>query len=40
VKARPTEKLPGGKFFIESYAAQKYDNPLKLTAPSLLPPWT
>ena len=23
----PTEKLPGGKFFIESYAAQKYDNP-------------
>src|SRR5258708_23773159 len=23
----PTQKLPGGKFFIESYAAQKYDNP-------------
>src|SRR5712675_2824693 len=23
----PTEKLPGGKFFLEKYAAQKYDNP-------------
>ena len=23
----PTEKLPGGKFFMENYAAQKYDNP-------------
>jgi len=23
----PTEKLPGGKFFIEKYNAQKYDNP-------------
>jgi branched-chain amino acid transport system substrate-binding protein len=23
----PTEKLPGGKFFLENYAAQKYDNP-------------
>ena len=23
----PTEKLPGGKFFMEKYAAQKYDNP-------------
>src|SRR5881392_2762658 len=23
----PTDKLPGGKFFMESYAAQKYDNP-------------
>ena len=23
----PTEKLPGGKFFIEKYSAQKYDNP-------------
>src|SRR5438067_8438779 len=23
----PTEKLPGGKFFTENYAAQKYDNP-------------
>jgi branched-chain amino acid transport system substrate-binding protein len=22
-----TEKLPGGKFFLEKYAAQKYDNP-------------
>jgi branched-chain amino acid transport system substrate-binding protein len=22
-----TEKLPGGKFFMENYAAQKYDNP-------------
>src|ERR1700730_4868577 len=22
-----TEKLPGGKFFLENYAAQKYDNP-------------
>src|SRR5215471_3983531 len=23
----PTEKLPGGKFFMEKYNAQKYDNP-------------
>ena len=23
----PTEKLPGGKFFMEKYSAQKYDNP-------------
>src|ERR1051326_2930162 len=23
----PTEKLPGGKFFMENYTAQKYDNP-------------
>lgn len=23
----PTEKLPGGKFFMEKYTAQKYDNP-------------
>jgi len=23
----PTEKLPGGKFFLEKYNAQKYDNP-------------
>lgn len=23
----PTEKLPGGKFFMEKYQAQKYDNP-------------
>ena len=23
----PTEKLPGGKFFMEKYDAQKYDNP-------------
>jgi len=23
----PTEKLPGGKFFMEQYDAQKYDNP-------------
>jgi branched-chain amino acid transport system substrate-binding protein len=23
----PTEKLPGGKFFLEQYNAQKYDNP-------------
>ena len=23
----PVEKLPGGKFFMENYAAQKYDNP-------------
>ncbi len=23
----PTEKLPGGKFFLENYAAQKYDSP-------------
>jgi branched-chain amino acid transport system substrate-binding protein len=23
----PTEKLPGGKFFMEKYAAQKYDSP-------------
>lgn len=23
----PTEKLPGGKFFMDNYAAQKYDNP-------------
>src|SRR6266545_3809193 len=23
----PTEQLPGGKFFLENYAAQKYDNP-------------
>ena len=23
----PTDKLPGGKFFMEKYAAQKYDNP-------------
>ena len=23
----PTEKLPGGKFFMENYNAQKYDNP-------------
>jgi branched-chain amino acid transport system substrate-binding protein len=23
----PTEKLPGGKFFLEKYTAQKYDNP-------------
>jgi branched-chain amino acid transport system substrate-binding protein len=23
----PTEKLPGGKFFMEKYEAQKYDNP-------------
>jgi branched-chain amino acid transport system substrate-binding protein len=23
----PTEKLPGGKFFLENYTAQKYDNP-------------
>ncbi len=23
----PTEKLPGGKFFMEKYVAQKYDNP-------------
>jgi branched-chain amino acid transport system substrate-binding protein len=23
----PTEKLPGGKFFMEKYIAQKYDNP-------------
>jgi branched-chain amino acid transport system substrate-binding protein len=23
----PTEKLPGGKYFIENYNAQKYDNP-------------
>ena len=27
MKALPTEKLPGGKFFLEKYAAQKYDNP-------------
>mgnify|MGYP001282602568 CR=1 FL=1 len=23
----PVDKLPGGKFFMEKYAAQKYDNP-------------
>jgi branched-chain amino acid transport system substrate-binding protein len=23
----PTEKLPGGKFFLEKYGAEKYDNP-------------
>jgi branched-chain amino acid transport system substrate-binding protein len=23
----PTEKLPGGKFFMQKYSAQKYDNP-------------
>src|SRR6266852_1488960 len=23
----PTEKLPGGKFFLEKYEAQHYDNP-------------
>ena len=23
----PTDKLPGGKFFMEKYSAQKYDNP-------------
>ena len=23
----PTEKLPGGKFFLEKYTAQNYDNP-------------
>ncbi len=23
----PTEKLPGGKFFMDNYTAQKYDNP-------------
>ena len=23
----PTEKLPGGKFFLEKFAAEKYDNP-------------
>jgi len=40
VKARRTEKLPGGKFFMENYAAQKYDNPPEATALSLLPPWT
>jgi branched-chain amino acid transport system substrate-binding protein len=23
----PVEKLPGGRFFMEEYSAQKYDNP-------------
>ena len=26
-EGRPTDKLPGGKFFMEKYNAQKYDNP-------------
>jgi branched-chain amino acid transport system substrate-binding protein len=27
LEGAPPAKLPGGKFFMESYAAQKYDNP-------------
>jgi branched-chain amino acid transport system substrate-binding protein len=27
VSGAPTEKLPGGKFFMEKYTAQKYANP-------------
>ena len=29
----PVEKLPGGKFFMEKYAAQKYDNPPEAYGP-------
>jgi branched-chain amino acid transport system substrate-binding protein len=29
----PTEKLPGGKFFMEKYDAQKYDNPPEAYGP-------
>ena len=29
----PTEKLPGGKFFMDNYAAQKYDNPPEAYGP-------
>ena len=29
----PTEKLPGGKFFMEKYNAQKYDNPPEAYGP-------
>jgi branched-chain amino acid transport system substrate-binding protein len=27
LEGAPTEKLPGGKFFMKNYAAQRYDNP-------------
>ena len=27
LEGAPTERLPGGKFFMEKYTAQKYDNP-------------
>jgi branched-chain amino acid transport system substrate-binding protein len=29
----PTEKLPGGKFFMDNYTAQKYDNPPEAYGP-------
>ena len=36
----PVEKLPGGKSFMEKYAAQKYEIRPKPMAHSPLPPWT